>query len=265
MTQFSDTFQCDGEALVTFMYGESSPAEREAMTSHLARCTACAAELAALGATRQQLGAWTPPNQTLGFQLTRSTATATSATEAATSTGNVLRPAAWWNRPLPAWAQMAAAVVIFASGMAMGGAWSSRPAAVSGGATSGAPVMTPVSTASTPSGVTRQDLAQIEQRLRAEIAAVRTASPANAASGDSRALMQRVDQMIAASEARQQNELEARTSLMARDWANARKIDLLNIENRLSSNTRRVLNNQQDINSLAQRVGYSPAYSPYVP
>jgi hypothetical protein len=27
----------------------------------------------------------------------------------------------------------------------------------------------------------------------------------------------------------------------------------------------KMLSNQQDINSLAQRVGYTPAYSPYVP
>jgi hypothetical protein len=113
--------------------------------------------------------------------------------------------------------------------------------------------------------VTGEDLAQIEQRLRGEIAQLRTAATSTAGTGDARAVMQRVSQMIAASEARQQNELNLRTSVLAQDWQNRRVLDLTNIEKRLGSTTVRVLNNQQDINSLAQRVGYSPSPSPYVP
>jgi len=77
--------------------------------------------------------------------------------------------------------------------------------------------------------------------------------------------MQRVAQMIAASEARQQRELEFRTSVLANDFAAARKIDNANFEQRLNGTRVRILNNQQDIKSLAQRVGYTPNSAPYVP
>jgi hypothetical protein len=161
---------------------------------------------------------------------------------------------------------MAAAVVIFASGMVLGTSRSTQPARVEADLQVG---RTPATASATPvasTGVTPEDLAAIEQRLRGEIAQVRTGATSDpGASADSRALMQRVNQLIAASEARQQHELELRTSVMTRDWANRRTLDLANIEQRLGSTSVRVLSNQQDINSLAQRVGYSPNYSQYVP
>jgi anti-sigma factor RsiW len=271
MSQLVETFRCgDGEALVTFVYGESSPAERDAIASHISRCAACAEEVAALGMTREQLAAWIPPEQTLGFRL--SSDAAISSLLPPPSPATVLRPVVWWHQPLPAWAQMAAAVVIFASGMAIGGTWSPRsssPAPVA--SPSSAPAMTMNTSASAPrvspaSGVTRQELAEFEQRLRGEIAQLRTAAAPNVpATGDAPAMMQRVSQMIAASEARQLKELDFRTSVMTRDWTNRRALDLANIEQRLGSTTVRVLSNQQDINSLAQRVGYAPGPSPYVP
>ena len=50
------------------------------------------------------------PALPLGFQITR-----TESDQPA----KVLRPAAWCKQPLPAWAQAAAAVVIFAAGMSV--------------------------------------------------------------------------------------------------------------------------------------------------
>jgi hypothetical protein len=114
--------------------------------------------------------------------------------------------------------------------------------------------------------VTREELAQVEQRLRSELAQVHTASSQRATgAGDDRAVMQRVSQMIAASEEQQMKELDFRTSQIVRDFSNTRQIDLANIEQRLGVTRVKMLSNQQDINSLAQRVGYTPAYSPYVP
>ena len=266
MSQLFEAFRCgDGEALVTFVYGEATPAERDAIANHIARCATCADEVAALGSTREQLAAWTPPEHTLGFRITRAEAAAVQPS-LSDPPAPVLRPGVWWQQPLPAWAQMAAAVVIFASGMALGGVWSAPPSSPSAVATtSTAPATTNASTAAVPAAVTREDLAQIEQRLRGEIAQARTSATSDAGSADSRAVMQRVSQMIAASEARQQNELNLRTSVLAQDWQNRRMVDLNNIERRLGSTTVRVLNNQQDLNSLAQRVGLSPMSSPYVP
>ena len=270
MNQLFEAFRCgDGEALVTFVYGEVPPAQREAIASHIARCATCAEEIEALGATRQQLAAWRPPEQTLGFRITRSEADAMQPPP--DEVEPVSGPAVWWRQPLPAWAQMAAAVLIFASGMALGGTrpWHRAPGATLAG-TGSAPALTPISTPAAPVAVTREELArvaqQLEQRLRSEIVSVRATPPIDASSApiDSRAVMQRVNQMVAASEARQQRELDFRTSVLARDWANRRTLDLANIERRLGSTTARVINNQQDINSLAQRVAL-PGYSPYAP
>ena len=148
------------EALIGYLYDECEPAEREAVAAHVALCASCAEEIQALGDTRAHMVSWTPPALPLGFQITR--------TESDTP-GKVLRPAAWWGRPLPAWAQAAAAVVIFAAGMSVnlersgGGA----PAPVVAQAPSAE--STPV--AETPAAdditVTRAEFARLEQRLRA--------------------------------------------------------------------------------------------------
>jgi len=111
--------------------------------------------------------------------------------------------------------------------------------------------------------VTHDELARLEERLKGEIAQVRTAAPAAAESTG--LTMQRVSQMIAASEQRQQQELNFRTAQIVTDVADRRKVDLYNIERRFGATTSKVLGNQQDINSLAQRVGYMPASSPYAP
>jgi anti-sigma factor RsiW len=258
MSQLVETeFQCgNGEALVTYVYGESSPAERDAIAAHLALCEACAEELAAIGSTREQLAAWTPPAATLGFQVMGSDSLVN---EAPAGPATVLRPAAWWSRPLPAWAQMAAAVVIFASGLTIGLSRSASPSATA--ARAAIPVAALPTAAVQPASATRDELARVEQRLTGEIARLRTTAPA---ADPSAAMMQRVSQMIAASEARQQQELEFRTGQIVRDVANRRQIDMINIERRLGTTAMRVIGNQNDINSLAQRVAY-PAASPYVP
>jgi anti-sigma factor RsiW len=269
-----DRFRCgDGEALMTYVYGESSPAERDAIAAHIARCAVCAEEIAALGSTREQLAAWIPPPQAFGFQITRRPESLTeeplTADEAAAQpavTATVLRPAAWWNRPLPAWAQMAAAVVIFGAGLAIG---TTRGVSSAGTAARSVPATAAVPTAAvTPSApgvetVTREELARVEQQLKTEIAQVRTAAPA--AAEPTTAMMQRVNQLIAASEARQQRELEFRTAQIVSDFSNRRRIDLANIDKRFGVTTVKMLGNQNDINSLAQRINFTPAYSGFNP
>ena len=98
------------EALVTYLYDECDPAERQSIAAHVAICSICAAEVEALSDTRAHLASWSPPALPLGFQMTR-----TESDQPA----KVLRPARFWNRPLPAWAQVAAAAVIFAAGMSV--------------------------------------------------------------------------------------------------------------------------------------------------
>ena len=147
------------EALVTYLYEECEPAERELLAAHIAICAPCAEEVRALGDTRAHLASWSPPSLSLGFQINRTESDAPA---------KVLRPAAWLRQPLPAWAQMAAAVAIFVAGMSVSAFRSSgeQPARV---ADSAAPqrVSAVANRAVTDFAVTRAEFARVEARLRA--------------------------------------------------------------------------------------------------
>jgi len=113
----TEIFECgDNSALVGYLYDECDAAERHAIEAHLAVCPACAAELAALGSTRLQLASWTPPEAELGFRIVSDA-----------TPPNVVRPVRWWEQPLPAWAQAAAACLIFGAGLWLGVARGSAP------------------------------------------------------------------------------------------------------------------------------------------
>jgi hypothetical protein len=219
----SSTFECgDNSALVAYLYDECEPEERGAIATHVAVCGACAAELAALESTRVQLTAWTPPEADLGFVVTRQP--------------EVPAPgrASWFARPLPAWAQAAAAVVIFGAGLSLGvvrGATESAPAADVAAAVPGGAA-----------AVSASDLAALEQRLRREIAQTRTsAAPAPLSATPSVAdapalgavegqLLARVRALIEESEQRQQRELALRTADIMRDFDSQRSVDLEQIQ-----------------------------------
>jgi anti-sigma factor RsiW len=218
----TETFQCgDSPALVGYMYGECEPAERRAIDQHLLVCPACAAELEALGATRIQLAAWTPPEAQLGFRMVSDR-----------RPSNVVRPSRWWAQPIPAWAQVAAAAVIFAAGLSLG-VWRGT---ASPGASPAAPAAA-VATASptAPTAVASvSDLAALEQRLRSEMALMRTSTAAplgasQAASPSEAQILARVRTLIDESEQRQQRELALRTAQVVRDFDSQRRVDLNNV------------------------------------
>ena len=152
MTTNNQDLMCgDAAALVGYLYGECDALERVRMERHLETCDACATELTELGGARQYLSAWTPPEAVLGFRI---------ATE---------RPApvapmrlAWWRQPMPAWGQAVAAVALFGLGMAAG----SRSI---GGSIPARPPRVPRAT------VSADALAQLETRMKQEIAALRSA------------------------------------------------------------------------------------------
>jgi hypothetical protein len=178
------------EALVAYLYDECEPAERDAVAAHLAQCASCAEEVEGLRGTRAHLSAWTPPALPLGFQITRTEDTPPS---------NVLRPAAWWRRPLPAWAQVAAAALIFAAGMGVSG-WRSTPAPAAAPmvASQQQPV---VATPAVAAGVSRGEVARLEARLRsvenAQAQRVSVALPRTAAGAvDERALLASVSALM---------------------------------------------------------------------
>jgi anti-sigma factor RsiW len=218
MTQ---TFTCgDHGALVSYLYDECEPSERRAISAHVAVCSGCAEEIASLDATRELLGAWSPPDAQLGFRVVSDAPRP--------DVSNVLRPSRWWQQPMPAWAQAAAAAVIFATGVTLGALRGTT-------ATTDAPTPNPggsnVTLApATPGAVTAGDLSALEQRLRTELSQMRnTNGPATASAGDAQ-IVERVRAMIQESEQRQQRELALRTAEIVRDFDAQRQGDLARIE-----------------------------------
>jgi anti-sigma factor RsiW len=243
-------FTCgDPAALAGYLYDECDAAERAAVEAHVAVCPSCAEEVATLGATRTALASWTPPEASLGFRIT-------SSHDEAEAFRNVLRPARWWHRPMPAWAQVAAAILIFAGGAVLG-MRTEGPAAVAPPTVAGAGTASPGV-----SSVSANDLAALEQRLRAEMTALRTAAATargpQIASSDA-AVLQRVQTLLAESEERQQRELAFRLTQVMRDVDSQRRMDLSRIEQtfgRMEGFTRPELADQRQVlNYLIQRTG----------
>ena len=217
----SEKFQCgDTTELVGYLYEECEPAARTAIAAHVNVCGACAAELAALRSTRGQLATWSPPDAELGFVIGRREA-AVPRVAGPRAAGRVAR---WISQPLPAWAQVAAAGVVFAIGLSLGIAGGSRdttPAAVA--------AATPRASSD---AVSATEVTALERRLRDEIAAIRVADRGDAAPTGvpEPQLMARVRALIEESEQRQQRELALRTAEIVRDFDSQRRVDLAQIQ-----------------------------------
>jgi anti-sigma factor RsiW len=219
----SETYTCgDHGVLVSYLYDECTPAERRAIAAHLVMCGACAEELITLGATREQLASWTPPDAQLGFRIGPED-----------SKSNVLRPARWWRQPMPAWAQAAAAIVIFATGMMLGTLRGVMQPAGGQGPAMARSNTTVAANASTAAAITRADLVALEQRLRSEMSQTRATTQNVAASPADARILERVRVMIDESEQRQRRELALRSAELVRDFDAQRNVDLARIERTL--------------------------------
>ena len=145
-----------------------------------------------------------------------------------------LDPGPWYRQPLPAWAQAAAACLIFAAGVWMGIARDAGVDSQPADAVASAPAAV-VASGVAPEVATSSDLAALEQRLRAEMAQVRTgaASPgavATAQAPSDAQMLARVRALIEESEQRQQRDLAFRTQQVMRDFDNQRRADLATIQ-----------------------------------
>lgn len=106
------SFSCtDKDTLIAYVYGECDDALRGAVESHLATCAACADEVGGFGRVRTALSEWAPPDRVGSFRLVRE--------EEVAAPARILRPARWWQAPVPALAKVAAGVLLFAGGAAL--------------------------------------------------------------------------------------------------------------------------------------------------
>lgn len=230
-------FDCsDKDTLVAYVYGECEASERLQVDAHLAGCQSCAAEVAGLGGVRQALAEWTPPAVAGSFRIVREE-------EQTAAPATVLRPARWWQRPAPAWARAAAAVLLLSAGAGMANLdvrYGSDGLSVRTGWRHAAPPPSPAAQASvapaSPATPWHADLAALGQQLRGEfgtgLQSVRVAAqPAARAAGlDERQVMARVRALIDESEQRQQRELAYRVAQVQGEIGVQRRADLLRVQ-----------------------------------
>ena len=257
----NDTIHLENETLVAYIYDEIDAPEQARVARHLQQCETCGADYAALTGVRTVLQAWAPPHAGLGFTMVPRAEAEQSA--------RVLRPAQWWNT-VPAWAQAVAAILVLAvsaavaniqvrsgaDGFAVTTGWMSQPASVSArertselrrdpadlsagaSAKAEAAMGREGGPASTPAPAPGADdwkaaLVALEQQLRTEIRTSRSADAVvrtPSRSGADEATLRRVQELLAASEARQERNLALRLTQFNRDVNVQRQADLVRIQ-----------------------------------
>jgi anti-sigma factor RsiW len=214
------------ELLVAYFYDELDHEARSRFTDHLSLCARCRSEVAGFGRVRQRLTTWSPPEPGRGWDA-----------------APVRQPVStrWWS-PVPAWAQVAAAVLLVAvsagianldvtispDGLSVRTGWMRSDLPAAGPSVVSLPVPW------------RSDLQALEERLRADVAALR-ASRTRVATTDVGAqamdpgLERRVKTMVDESERRQQRELALRVADVMRDVQAQRQADLVRIDRSIGS------------------------------
>ena len=218
----------DQDALLNYLYEEGDPAERLRVARHLQACAACAVAVLEFQSVRGMLADWTPPPVKLGFRIVQD--------QQQEPPSNVR----WWQPGggFPAWAQAAAAVCLFAAGMAVSmvdvryGDGTLMVRSRSAASTAVEATMVPESNIvpvrqndirlEPAQGTTADntDFRALEQELRSDLK--------GRADGD--VILRRVRAMIDQSEARQQRELALRLSDVVRDFDTQRRADLLQVQ-----------------------------------
>src|SRR5262245_37182799 len=157
------------EARVTYLYEECDPAERKSLAAHVAICSTCSSAVGALSDTRAHLASWSPPSLPLGFQITRTESDQPAKVlDFAAPGSRSSKSGGWWRQPLPAWAQAAAAVFIFAAGMSVNSFRSPGAQPARAVETSTTPRVAVAANSHTDDlSVTREEFARLDSRLRA--------------------------------------------------------------------------------------------------
>lgn len=230
MTDISCTYTGHrDDVLIAYLYDDINPIDRATFDAHLAACGRCRADLDDLRGVRAELAQWAPPEPAFAVADERP---ATSHQPPATS----------W-RSIPAWAQVAAALLFLgvsagianldvrynADGLTVRTGWSKHAEAVQDA--SAAKAAAPAAW--------RADLTALEQQLRTEFHAATVAgAPAVAVrqvsnpAGDAD-VIRRVRALLDERERRQQNEFSLRLAEALRDVNVQRRADLVRIDQNL--------------------------------
>jgi anti-sigma factor RsiW len=255
-------------ALMDYLYGEMTAEERTAFDAHLVTCARCRTELAAFGTVRRQLVRWSPPE----IGSTRSDLINDGQQGQREASRSAIRL-----RNLPAWAQVAAAIVVLGvsaglanlnvhydtrSGLNIRTGWwrealrGDIPATANGNETN-------TNAAASPAPW-RADLVALERQLRSEMPVVPAGVPAvaHAPAAADQDLMRRMKVLVDESERRQQRELALRMTALIQDLNTQRQADLRRIDQNLGLIQDRtgveVLRNRQMIDYYMQRVSQRP-------
>ncbi len=244
------------DVLVTALYGEATPGERQQLERHLATCAACREEFDALGALRLALQEWDAPAPSGHRPLVVSPTP--GALDVGPSGAVLPGPARWWASRGVARAALAAAATLVlgaAAGLAnlditvgpqglsvKTGRGHAQPAAVAAApapAVAAAPASLPAGDTGTADAAAWQgELAALERRLLAQMEARVASAPgptvalASSRAGD-QALLRQVQDLIDAAETRQQRNLAQRVTELAREFDVQRKSDLVTIQHGL--------------------------------
>jgi len=220
------------QAIVSYLYDDDDgfdPVERAAFDAHLSTCERCRAELAAFKGVRASLGRWSPP------EPARHRSSDPASFGAA-------RHSSWW-REIPAWAQVAAAMLCVgvgagianldvkydSSGLQVRTGWSTAASAAA------ATKSQPADVSAGADAPWRAELTALEQRLRADLRAgsVNAATGAgNVANAD---VLRRVRVLVDESERRQQSELALRLGEAMREMNAQRQADLVRIDRNIGT------------------------------
>jgi hypothetical protein len=254
----STTFQCDDkDTLISFVYDEIDADARRQVAAHLRTCAACATEIEGLRLVRQELAEWQPPVLPLDFQIVQKPAT-------------VLRSARWSLGAVPAWARVAAAVLVMATAAAIANLqvqYGSDGLRISTGWIAPAQPSPTAAVALAGDEDWRPALTALESDLRRELQMLRASAskqadaPTRALSTgttiDADTLLRRVRTLVNESEERQRQDLAIRMTQFGREVEMQRRSDLARINGvfgQLNGRTGVVEGNQREVVNLLRRV-----------
>ena len=211
---------CDSkELLVGFLYDEIDPVSKRTFERHLATCADCRLELAELGATREQIALWTPPDADLGFRIVRG------------AEAPAPPPRVRFFSFSPAWGFAAAALLVLAIGAAIANVdvrYGNEGLVVRTGWNHGAEAQAAVTPVDWKAQAQELDRRVRElERSSSQQSAVQNASMSSGMSDTE--LLQRVRNIVGQSETRQQRAMGARLTELMREYDAQRRLDLATI------------------------------------